>query len=157
MTEKRFQVTQTTFGSGIYDFQAEDTLCESYDEDAYSQVVKKLNELYEENKQLRFDFKEMKGLLHSFEDEIEKLEKENKELKAKYNRCIEDWEFANRTEMAHHRVEENALQDKINSLCEERRQLKIIADSLMEYYIKINCTDDIVMYARNLMDGYKLK
>lgn len=127
MTEKRFQVTQTAFGSGIYDFQAEDTLCESYDEDAYSQVVKKLNELAEENQRLT----------------------------EKYNRCIEDWEFANRTEMAHHRVEENALQDKINSLREERKQLKIIAESLMEY-IKINCTDDIVMHARNLMDGYKL-
>ena len=90
MTEKRFAVTQTVLGRGIYDFQAENELCESYDEDAYSQVVKKLNELYEENKQLRFDFKEMKGLLHSFEDEIERLEKENKEIKAKYNRCIEE-------------------------------------------------------------------
>lgn len=127
MTEKRFAVTQTVLGSGIYDFQAENELCESYDEDAYGEVCKKLNELHEENQRLT----------------------------EKYNRCIEDWEFANRTEMAHHRVEENALQDKINSLREERRQLKIIAESLMEYII-INCTDDIVMHARNLMDGYKL-
>ena len=53
MTEKRFAVTQTTFGSGIYDYQAEDTLCESYDEDAYGEVCKKLNELHEENQQLK--------------------------------------------------------------------------------------------------------
>ena len=53
MTEKRFAVTQTVLGSGIYDFQAEDTLCESYDEDAYGEVCKKLNELAEENKELQ--------------------------------------------------------------------------------------------------------
>lgn len=53
MTEKRFAVTQTTFGSGIYDYQAEDTLCESYDEDAYREVCKKLNEFDKENKELK--------------------------------------------------------------------------------------------------------
>lgn len=53
MTEKRFAVTQTVLGSGIYDFQAENELCESYDEDAYSKVVKKLNELHEENQLIK--------------------------------------------------------------------------------------------------------
>ena len=53
MTEKRFTVTQTTFGSGIYDYQAENELCESYDEDAYGEVCKKLNEFDKENKELK--------------------------------------------------------------------------------------------------------
>ena len=53
MTEKRFAVTQTVLGSGIYDFQAEDTLCESYDEDAYGEVCKKLNELDKENQHIK--------------------------------------------------------------------------------------------------------
>ena len=53
MTEKRFAVTQTVLGSGIYDFQAEDTLCESYDEDAYREVCKKLNKLHERNIELK--------------------------------------------------------------------------------------------------------
>ena len=53
MTEKRFAVTQTVLGSGIYDFQAEDTLCESYDEDAYGEVCKKLNKLHERNIELK--------------------------------------------------------------------------------------------------------
>ena len=53
MTEKRFAVTQTVLGSGIYDFQAENELCESYDENAYSKVVKKLNELHKEKEQLQ--------------------------------------------------------------------------------------------------------
>ena len=54
MTEnKRFAVTQTTLGSGIYDYQVENELCESYDEDAYGKVVRKLNELSEENKKLK--------------------------------------------------------------------------------------------------------
>lgn len=57
MTEKRFAVTQTVLGSGIYDYQAEDTLCESYDEDAYNEVCKKLNELHEENKNLKHEVK----------------------------------------------------------------------------------------------------
>lgn len=52
ITGKRFSVTQTVLGSGIYDFQAENELCESYDEDAYSKVVKKLNELHEDNQLL---------------------------------------------------------------------------------------------------------
>lgn len=91
-----------------------------------------------------YDPTNLENFLNELNDKILELEQE-----------VEDWEFANRTEMAHHRVEENALQDKINSLREERRQLKIIAESLMEY-IKVNCTDDIVMHARNLMDGYKL-
>lgn len=91
-----------------------------------------------------YDPTNLENFLNELNDKILELEQE-----------VEDWEFANRTEMAHHHVEENALQDKINSLREERRQLKIIAESLMEY-IKVNCTDDIVMHARNLMDGYKL-
>jgi len=53
MTEKRFAVTQTVLGSGIYDFQAENELCESYDEDAYGEVCKKLNELHEENQHIK--------------------------------------------------------------------------------------------------------
>jgi hypothetical protein len=58
MTEKRFAVTQTVLGSGIYDFQAVDTLCESYDEDAYGEVCKKLNELAEENQHIKNTIKE---------------------------------------------------------------------------------------------------
>lgn len=48
--------------------------------------IRLLNELNNENEQLRFDFKEMKGLLHSFEDE-------NKELKDKNSRLQETLAF----------------------------------------------------------------
>ena len=91
-----------------------------------------------------YDSTNLENFLNDLNDKILELEQE-----------VEDWEFANRTEMAQHRVEENALQDKINSLREERRQLKIITESLMEY-IKVHCNEDIVMHARNLMDNYKL-
>lgn len=53
MTEKRFAVTQTVLGSGIYDYQVENELCESYDEDAYGEVCKKLNKLHKKNKELK--------------------------------------------------------------------------------------------------------
>lgn len=62
MTEKRFAVTQTVLGSGIYDYQAENELCESYDEDAYSEVCKKLNELHEENQRLKEQIEDILGM-----------------------------------------------------------------------------------------------
>ena len=58
--DKRFRVTQTILGSGIYDFQIENSLCESYDEDAYTTVVKLLNELHEENQKMIFLLPSMK-------------------------------------------------------------------------------------------------
>lgn len=44
------------------------------------QVVELLNDLSEENEQLRFDFKEMKGLLHSLEEENEQLKQNARRL-----------------------------------------------------------------------------
>ena len=52
-------------------------------------TCKALNELNDENEQLRLDFKEMKGLLHLLEDEKELLEKDNKELKDIMNEVFE--------------------------------------------------------------------
>lgn len=73
MTEKRFAVTQTVLGSGIYDFQAEDTLCESYDEDAYGEVCKKLNKLHEENMMLKGEVAHYKLILMSLEEQAKRL------------------------------------------------------------------------------------
>lgn len=111
------------------------------------------NVIYElnDNDLSYYNFHENKLLCQWICNKLNDLNNRNMELEQE----VEDWEFANRTEMAHHRVEENDLQDKINSLREERRQLKIIAESLMEY-IKVHCNEDIVMHARNLMDNYKL-
>lgn len=80
MTDKRFAVTQTILGSGIYDFQAENELCESYDEDAYNEVVRLLNKLHEENKEL----KRIK------QDYISSLEEEKNNLQIKL-RKIRDY------------------------------------------------------------------
>ena len=66
MIEKRFAVTQTILGSGIYDFQTEDELCESYDEDAYKEVVRLLNKLHEEKEQLLSDKEHLMGCLIRF-------------------------------------------------------------------------------------------
>jgi len=83
MCEKRFAVTQTAFGSGIYDFQAEDTLCESYDEDAYGEVCKKLNNLHEE-KEILFDVvKKADDLINRFGSDRLKHEWK-KEVTVKY-------------------------------------------------------------------------
>ena len=73
MTEKRFAVTQTVLGSGIYDFQAENELCESYDENAYSKVVKKLNELHKENMMLKGEVAHYKLILLSLEEQAKRL------------------------------------------------------------------------------------
>lgn len=81
MTEKRFAVTQTVLGSGIYDFQAENELCESYDENAYSKVVKKLNELHEEKEQLKSDAIYWSQNAEARLKEIDKLRKEKEQLK----------------------------------------------------------------------------
>lgn len=72
MTGKRFSVTQTILGSGIYDYQAEDELCESYDEDAYREVCNLLNELHEEKEMWKRECERLKGLYY--------LENENVEL-----------------------------------------------------------------------------
>lgn len=65
--DKRFRVTQTILGSSIYDFQVENELCESYDEDAYNTVVKLLNELHEENQKYKKVLEKI-GLLKSDEE-----------------------------------------------------------------------------------------
>ena len=110
MTEKRFQVTQTTFGSGIYDFQAENELCESYDEDAYSEVCKKLNELAEENK----DKKAM----------IEFLSTENTQIMN---------ELKTRTQIQHQLEEENEqLGNELNTYKESNKLLKQTIDRLQK-------------------------
>jgi len=63
MTGKRFSVTQTILGSGIYDYQAEDELCESYDEDAYGEVCNLLNELHEENEQCKMMIATLRNII----------------------------------------------------------------------------------------------
>ena len=80
MTEKRFAVTQTVLGSGIYDFQAENELCESYDENAYSKVVTKLNELHKEKEQLKSDALYWGQNAEARLKEIDKLRKEKEQL-----------------------------------------------------------------------------
>lgn len=76
MTEnKRFTLTEQFNGLQGVTFVKDN--CED-DVDTYYTVdgaVDLLNQLSEENEQLRFDFKEMKDLLHT-------LEEENKELKS---------------------------------------------------------------------------
>lgn len=56
------------------------------------EVVDLVNCLTKENKQLRFDFKEMKDLLHTLEDEnkelrilVDSLKQQNKKFKARLN------------------------------------------------------------------------
>lgn len=79
MSEKRFAVTQTTFGSGIYDYQAENELCESYDEDAYREVCKKLNELSEENEKLKEENEQLKSDNFNLNKSVECLDETVKE------------------------------------------------------------------------------
>ena len=90
MTEnKRFTIEPTTIGECIVD----NTTGEQLDTSDYTErLCELLNELNDENEQLRFDFKQMKELLHSLEDEIKKLEKENKELKYHLNRTEKELE-----------------------------------------------------------------
>lgn len=80
MTEKRFAVTQTVLGSGIYDFQDEIDLCESYDEDAYREVCKKLNVLNDENKFLNKQFNIYRDASRRDAREINELMKDIDEL-----------------------------------------------------------------------------
>jgi len=81
MIEKRFAVTQTVLGSGIYDYQAENELCESCDEDAYRKVVKLLNELHEENQILEKQRKVHQRISRIIATNYKELKKENNELK----------------------------------------------------------------------------
>ena len=89
MTEKRFVVTQTVLGSGIYDFQAENELCESYDEDAYGKVVKRLNELAEENEQLKDALNQRTVQCDKYYEENEQLKQQ---LKQKEELIDEVWQ-----------------------------------------------------------------
>jgi len=93
MIQKRFAVTQTVLGSGIYDYQVENELCESYDEDAYVEACRKLNELNE----MYLKLKHRHSLLHDectdlevernrLQNDVNSLEKENKELKKQLKR-----------------------------------------------------------------------
>lgn len=71
------------------------------------------------------------NLMNELYDENEQLKEENEQLKEENKKLIEDWEFSFRTELAHHRFAEKELQEKIrekqatiSALKEENIELK---------------------------------
>lgn len=130
MTGKRFRI----IGDSNIEFIMQDKLLlPIYDGKkrlSLKECCDKLNELCEENQQLEMETEELNEDAMSYqtlyEQQLEKCEgllseckhqqeqkmkfyKENKELKQQ----LEDCEFAHRTEMAHHRVVEKELEEKI--------------------------------------------
>lgn len=81
MTNKRFTYGKCIDGFyDIIDIEKNHTYPIGNMEILVMGIVELLNELSEENEQLRFDFKEMKGLLHSLEDENEQLKQNARRL-----------------------------------------------------------------------------
>ena len=123
MAEKRFKLAFEDFdGWAILDTTGEYSDDEDYiDWLSGQKAVDVMNHFAEENEQLRFDFKEMKGLLHSLDDEIEKLEKENEELKDKsyFKKEIERLRLQNK----------DLLKSNAN-LREENKELKTFKDKV---------------------------
>ena len=86
MDKKRFQMgRRIDVVSDIYDSQNDKLLI-------LSDVVDLLNELLEENKQLKYDNFMFKGVIETFQkvaiSERKKLEKENEQLKNKLNKGL---------------------------------------------------------------------
>lgn len=67
-----------------------------------------------------------KNELEQFIESYQELEKENEQLKSKF----EDCEFAHRTEMAHHRVIEKDLKKENEQLKKELRNLRRLANEI---------------------------
>ena len=135
MNEKRFAVTQTVLGSGIYDFQAENELCESYDEDAYGEVCKKLNELNEiclklnhKHSLLHDECTDLEVERNRLQNDVNSLEKENKELHFQVNLLREQ------SNEFHRGARENA--NRVRKLEKENKELKQFKEKALNIFIE---------------------
>lgn len=83
------------------------------------------------------------------DDIVNLLNKQQSKIKEQ-NKEIEEWEFSFRTEMAHHRVAEKELKEKIREQQNQIKQLNLAIDDLLSY---VSC-DEIKKQNEILRNAY---